>query len=78
MRIGGATRVFALLGDPVAHSLSPAMHNAAFTALGLDAVYVALRCESTAVRPLMETLARQGGGGNRRQGLKLLSVKRET
>jgi len=64
MRIGGATRVFALLGDPVAHSLSPAMHNAAFAALGLDAVYVALRCESAAVRPLMETLARQGGGGN--------------
>jgi shikimate dehydrogenase len=64
MRIGGATQVFALLGDPVAHSLSPAMHNAAFTALGLDATYVALRCESATVRPLMETLARQGGGGN--------------
>ena len=64
MRIGGATRVFALLGDPVAHSLSPTMHNAAFTALGLDAVYVALRCEAAAVRPLMETLVRQGGGGN--------------
>lgn len=28
-----------LLGDPVAHSLSPAMHNAAFRALGIDAVY---------------------------------------
>ena len=39
--IGGATRVFALLGDPVAHSLSPAMQNAAFRALGLGAVYVA-------------------------------------
>ncbi len=64
MKIGGATRAFALLGDPVAHSLSPAMHNAAFTALGLDAVYVALRCEAAAVRSLMETLARQGGGGN--------------
>lgn len=64
MRIGGATRVFALLGDPVSHSLSPAMHNAAFTALGLDAVYLPLRCEAAAVRPLMETLARQGGGGN--------------
>jgi shikimate 5-dehydrogenase len=33
--IDGATRVFALLGDPVAHSLSPAMQNAAFRALGL-------------------------------------------
>ena len=42
--IDGSTRVFALLGDPVAHSLSPAMQNAAFRALGLRAVYVALRC----------------------------------
>ncbi|MDP8900962.1 MAG: shikimate dehydrogenase, partial [Actinomycetota bacterium] len=32
----------ALIGDPVGHSLSPAMHNAAFAADGLDFVYVAL------------------------------------
>ncbi|MBA2458222.1 MAG: shikimate dehydrogenase, partial [Gemmatimonadales bacterium] len=44
--ISGATRVYALLGDPVAHSLSPLMQNAAFRALGLKAVYVALRCSS--------------------------------
>lgn len=31
----------AIIGDPVRHSLSPAMHNAAFAALGLDWVYVA-------------------------------------
>ena len=30
-----------VIGDPVAHSLSPALHNAAFSALGLDWVYVA-------------------------------------
>ena len=30
-----------MIGDPVRHSLSPALHNAAFTALGLDWVYVA-------------------------------------
>ena len=41
--IRGTTRVVAILGDPVEHSLSPAMHNAAFAALGLDYVYVALR-----------------------------------
>lgn len=35
------TRVFALLGTPVSASPSPAMHNAAFAAAGLDAVYVA-------------------------------------
>lgn len=37
----GATRVAGVIGDPVAHSLSPALHNAAFSALGLDWVYVA-------------------------------------
>jgi shikimate dehydrogenase len=39
--ITGATRVVGVIGDPVAHSRSPAMHNAAFDALGLDWVYVA-------------------------------------
>jgi len=39
--IDGATRVYGLLGRPVAHSLSPAMHNAAFRELDLNAVYVA-------------------------------------
>lgn len=62
--IGGSTRVFAILGDPVAHSLSPAMHNAAFRALGLDAVYVALRTLPADVPALIRALTRAGGGGN--------------
>jgi shikimate dehydrogenase len=40
--IGGATRLAAVIGDPVQHSLSPAIHNAAFRARGLDWVFVAL------------------------------------
>lgn len=40
MTIGGATRVFGIFGDPVAHSRSPQMQNAALAAAGLDAVYV--------------------------------------
>jgi shikimate dehydrogenase len=39
----GRTRVAAVIGDPVAHSLSPAIHNAAFAATALDWVFVALR-----------------------------------
>jgi shikimate dehydrogenase len=62
--ISGQTRLFAILGDPVAHSLSPAMHNAAFRALGLDAVYVALRARAIEVPALLNGLARAGGGGN--------------
>ncbi|HEY8531946.1 MAG TPA: shikimate dehydrogenase [Limnochorda sp.] len=38
-------RLLALLGDPVAHSLSPAMQNAAFQATGLPYVYIAARVE---------------------------------
>lgn len=39
--ITGTTRVAAVIGSPVEHSLSPALHNAAFAQLGLDWVYVA-------------------------------------
>lgn len=41
-RITGATGTFGIVGQPVDHSLSPEMHNAAFQELGLDCVYVPL------------------------------------
>lgn len=40
--IGGSTRFAAVIGWPVEHSLSPAIHNAAFDEIGLDAIYIAL------------------------------------
>ena len=40
--ISGASQLLGLLGHPVSHSLSPAMHNATCAALGLDCVYVPL------------------------------------
>lgn len=39
--VSAFTRVVGVIGDPVHHSLSPAIHNAAFVSLGLDWVYVA-------------------------------------
>ena len=41
--ISGKTKVCALIGDPVEHTVSPAMHNAAFQKMGLDYLYVPFR-----------------------------------
>ena len=41
-RIGARTEIYGLLGKPVAHSVSPVMHNAAFRAAHRDAVYLPL------------------------------------
>lgn len=43
--MSAATKLVGLLGYPVAHSLSPAMHEAAFAALGLDLRYLAFAVE---------------------------------
>jgi len=61
--ITGAMRVVGVIGDPVAHSRSPAMHNAAFDALGLDWVYVAFpvaRGEGSAAIRAVTTLGLAG------------------
>ncbi len=44
--ISGNTTVLAVFGDPIRHSLSPLMHNAAFSALGWDCVYIPCHVES--------------------------------
>jgi shikimate dehydrogenase len=44
--ITGKTNVFGIIGDPVEHSLSPGMHNAAFKELGLDNIYVPFQVKS--------------------------------
>ena len=64
MEIGANTRLLAVLGDPVAHSLSPAMHNAAIRALGLDAVYVGLRVHAAALADVLKALTAVGAAGN--------------
>lgn len=42
-KITKATKVYGVIGDPIAHSKSPLIHNAAFRKLGIDAVYLPLR-----------------------------------
>lgn len=61
---GGERRLFVLLGEPLDHSLSPALHGAAFRALGIPAAYHRVRAAAGEVGPLMRSVARAGGGGN--------------
>ncbi|MFQ5688713.1 MAG: shikimate dehydrogenase family protein [Gemmatimonadota bacterium] len=55
---------FALLGDPVEHSVSPAIHRAAFAALGIRADYERCRVDAARVPEAMRDWAATGGGGN--------------
>jgi shikimate dehydrogenase len=56
------SRLYAVVGDPVAHSLSPAMHNAAIAVLGLSANWVALRTTKEQFPGLVQELLEEGGG----------------
>lgn len=62
-RIDGETRIVALLGHPVSHSLSPRMQNAAFRRLGLNWAYVALDVEPLHVRGAVLGLPALGFAG---------------
>jgi shikimate dehydrogenase len=61
--IGASTRLVALLGHPVAHSLSPRMQNAAFAARALDWAYVALDVEPALLGDAVRGLAAAGFAG---------------
>ncbi len=61
--ITGRTRVYALLGHPVRHTLSPAMHNELFRRLGVDAVYVALEVRPEAAGDVASAIRTLGLAG---------------
>ncbi|HZI32630.1 MAG TPA: shikimate dehydrogenase, partial [Candidatus Binatia bacterium] len=52
--INAATRLCAVLGSPIRHSASPAMHNAAFAALGLNWRYLAFEVDPKNLRSAIE------------------------
>ena len=62
-RIAGSTRTVGVIGWPVDHSLSPAIHNAGFAALGLDWVYVPMPVPPGRVRAAIEGLRALGFAG---------------
>ncbi len=54
--ITGKTKLAGLLGQPVSHSLSPIMHNAAYEEMGLDWCYVAIPCDAETLDQTAKTL----------------------
>lgn len=63
-QIRATSRVLVVVGDPIRHSLSPAMHNAAITALGLNTVYVPIRADGVALAHVIRGLEAVGIAGN--------------
>jgi shikimate dehydrogenase len=56
-------KVFGVLGDPIEHSLSPAMHNAAFWKLGMDCEYHAFRVMKKNLKDAIQGAQAMGFGG---------------
>jgi shikimate dehydrogenase len=64
--ITGKTSVFGIIGDPVEHTLSPGMHNAAFKSVGLDHIYVPFNVKTEELEDAIN--------GARAMGIKGLNV----
>ena len=61
--ITGTTKLTCLLGNPVSHSISPAMHNASFQKLGLDYTYLAFSVDETHFERAVDGLITLGAAG---------------
>ena len=61
--INATTKLIGLLGDPVSHSLSPTMQNAALNAMGLNWCYLALPCKKDTLPSVLDGLLNTGFQG---------------
>ena len=57
-RINTETKIFGVIGDPVAHSLSPLIQNAAFQALGINGIYVPFRVPRASLEDVLKQFER--------------------
>jgi shikimate dehydrogenase len=60
MTIRGTTRLLGILGHPLSHSYSPAMHNAGIESLGLDLAYLPFPVEGNGLAPVLNALKSVG------------------
>jgi len=54
--MGADFKTFCIIGDPIDHSLSPAIHNAAFNTLGLNCSYIAFRVQEDQLKNSLDSL----------------------
>ncbi len=62
-QISAQTKIFGVLGDPIAHSYSPLIHNSAFQHDGLNAVYVPMRVPADQLQPTLKAYKELGVSG---------------
>jgi shikimate dehydrogenase len=58
-----SSKTYCIIGDPIQHSLSPAMQNAAFNAVGLNCSYIAFRVKKEELKESIESLRAVGVSG---------------
>lgn len=63
MNITGYTGLYGIFANPIKHSISPAMHNAAFDKLGIDSVYLAFEVEQDKLSDAIGSMRTLGMGG---------------
>ena len=63
IQVRGTTRIYAVIGHPVAHSISPEMQNAAMEALGMDGCYIAFDVPSDKLAGAIEAIRALNIGG---------------
>jgi shikimate dehydrogenase len=63
ININTSTKLFAVFGHPVGHSMSPPMQNAALAEMGLNAVYLAFDVPPEQLEPALRGLAAAGAAG---------------
>lgn len=63
INITGTTKLTGLLGSPVSHSISPMMHNEAFSLLGLDYIYLCFDVDTTSLKTAVDGMRAMGVKG---------------